>query len=372
MSESTSAPAAPAPAPAAAPAAPPSTDRGQFISGPPKAEAGISVSDAARLLSKQRRQASGESEPAAQPGEVRKPSANEMAAAAKAAAESPAEAAPKAPAAPAKDQPGASPLERALGVPGAAPEAAAAPDSGPIVEIDGERYSQAQLREAVLKAKDYTKKSQENSERSRHLQAQQEALATVLPYIQPELARLAQIVQNVPVRPDQTLANTDPARYIAERAAYEAAVEEQQRLGSLTALQQQAHNRAMEQQVAAANEQLAKEYPFWSDPQQRLQVQQEIIDWATTKGGFTRDELRGLANPNHLKTMMKAAMYDRLVSGAKTTAPPQRLQAPVRGAPPPPAPSERIEVAQQAFEQRPNVRTGAALLAARRSNGQVR
>jgi hypothetical protein len=391
MSETTGAPGAAAPA--AAPAG------GQLGITPPSAppassQPGISVSDAARLLGKQRRQGQGPTtsgrgedagEAAAPQGEARKPavasrdrpSANEMAAAAKAndnTATANDNATTKPPTAPKP----ASALERALGV----PEAAAAPPgavpandtTAPIIEIEGQRYSQAQLREAVLKAADYTQKMQGLAERGRQVQAQQEALATVLPYIQPELARLGQVVQHVPQRPDPALANTDPGRYIAERAAYETAMEEQQRIGGLNALQQQAHDRAMAQQVAAANEVLAQEIPFWADPQQRGQLQQEIVDWATTKGGFSRDELRGVTSPHHLKAMMKAAMYDNMMAGARTTAPPARLQAPVRGAPPPAPPSERIQQAEQAFGERPNIRSAAALLAARRgmANGGTR
>jgi hypothetical protein len=380
MSETTGAPGAPAPA------ATPAPSGGQLGITPPSAppassQPGISVSDAARLLGKQRRQGQEGAEAAAPQGEARKPavasrdrpSANEMAAAAKAAPEAAADA-PKAPPAPKP----ASALERALGVPeGAAAPPGAVPandTTAPIIEIEGQRYSQAQLREAVLKAADYTQKMQGLAERGRQVQAQQEALATVLPYIQPELARLGQVVQNVPQRPDPALANTDPGRYIAERAAYETAMEEQQRIGGLNALQQQAHDRAMAQQVAAANEVLAQEIPFWADPQQRGQLQQEIVDWATTKGGFSRDELRGVTSPHHLKAMMKAAMYDNMMAGARTTAPPARLQAPVRGAPPPAPPSERIQQAEQAFGERPNIRSAAALLAARRgmANGGTR
>jgi hypothetical protein len=61
--------------------------------------------------------------------------------------------------------------------------------------------------------------------------------------------------------------------------------------------------------------------------------------------------------------------YDKFVAGAKTQAPTQRLAAPVRGAPPPPAPTERIQLAEQSFGERPNIRNAAALLAARRANG---
>jgi len=351
MSESTSAPAGPA-------------EGGGESSPPPASQPAISVSEAARLLSQQRRQQGAPESTAPE----RRPAPND----AIAGAQKPAEA-PKAPDAAPKAETGLSAMERALGVPGGAPPegAPAAPTiDGTAVEIEGQRYTTQQLREAVLKSADYTKKSQELADQRRSLAAQQEALATVLPYIQPELQRLAQTVQGV-ARPDAALLETDPQRYLRELAQYEASREEQGRLGNLTALQQQAHERAMAQQVAAANEQLAKEFPFWSDPTERAQAQRQIVEWATTKGGFTQDELRGLTSPHHLKAMMKAAMFDRWVEGAKTAAPAQRLQAPVRGAPPPPAPTERVQVAEQAFDAKANVRNAAALLAARRANGAM-
>jgi len=354
MSESTSAPAGPA-------------EGGGESSPPPASQPAISVSEAARLLSQQRRQQGAPESTAPE----RRPAPND----AIAGAQKPAEA-PKAPDAAPKAETGLSAMERALGVPGVAVPPGTAPleqtttDMAAAVEIEGQRYTTQQLREAVLKSADYTKKSQELADQRRSLAAQQEALATVLPYIQPELQRLAQTVQGV-ARPDAALLETDPQRYLRELAQYEASREEQGRLGNLTVLQQQAHERAMAQQVAAANEQLAKEFPFWSDPTERAQAQRQIVEWATTKGGFTQDELRGLTSAHHLRTMMKAAMFDRWVEGAKTAAPATRLQAPVRGAPPPPAPTERVQVAEQAFDAKANVRNAAALLAARRANGAM-
>jgi hypothetical protein len=249
--------------------------------------------------------------------------------------------------------------------PAAAPDAA--PSSESAVEIEGQRYTPAQLREAVLKSADYTQKMQALAERGRQMQAQQEALATVLPYIQPELARLAEVVQNAPQRPDPALVETDPHAYLRAMAAYEQAREEQGRLGNLTTLQQQAQARALADATAAANEQLAAEFPFWADPAERQAAQTEIANWAMDKGGFSREELRNLTSPHHLKAMMKAAMFDRMMAGAKSAAPAPRLAAPVRGAPPPAAPSERIQQAQQVFAEKPNFRSGAALLAARRA-----
>ena len=365
MSESTSAPGPAAPAQ--------SGDAGPPASAPPPAsQPGISISDAARLLSQQRKQgaAPAPAQPAAPAEPVRKPSPNEVAA----AAAKPGEASAKAPAPPkaaATPAEGLSPLDRALGalgVPGAAQPAATPDTAAATVEIEGQRYSTAQLREAISKAADYTQKTQALAEQNRQLQAQQQALAAVLPYIQPELAKLGEIVGQQAQKPDIALMQSDPQRYFTELHRYEQVRAEQERLGGLTRIQAEAAERAMAQQVAKGNEQLAAEFPFWADPKERAAAQAQIVEWATTRGGFTRDELRGVTDPRALKLMMKAAQFDRWVSGTRTSAPAQTTHSPVRGTAPPPAPTERVSVANEAFEAKPSIRSGAALLAARRAN----
>jgi hypothetical protein len=345
MSESTS-------APPPAPAAPAPSDGG---SPPANTQPQISISEAARLLSRQRRGSEAPSAP------ERKPSAVEAA-----------RAAPQAePPAPKPEPSPLSAMEKALGVPGTAPADAAPAVSdmalGDGVEIEGQRLKTlAEVRDfARRKSADYTTKTQELSQQRQALEAQQRALAEVLPYIQPELQRLQEIVQRQATRPDPALLDTDPNQYNRERAAYEMAVEEQNRLAGLTTLQQQAQQRAMEQAVNAANEQLAAKYSFWADPVERQAAQQQIVEWATTRGGFSRDELRGLHSPHHLEVMLKASLFDKWVESAKTAAPKQI--APVRGQAPPPAPSERVAVAEEAFGRKPDFRTAAALLSARRA-----
>jgi hypothetical protein len=307
---------------------------------------------------------------------ARKPSPNEVAAQAAAAAK-PGEAAAKAPPAP-KGAPeaadGLSALDRALGVPGTPGDAPAA-DTAASIEIEGQRYTQAQIAAAVRQAADYTQKTQalaeerrQNEEGRRQLQAQQQALAAVLPYIQPELSKLHELVGAQAQKPDIGLMQSDPQRYFTELHRYEQVRAEQERLGGLTRIQAEAAERAMAQQVAAGNEQLAREFPFWADAKERAAAQQQIVEWATNKGGFTRDELRGLSDARALKLMMKAMQFDKWVSGTRTSAPAQTTRAPVRGTAPPPAPTERVSVANEAFEAKPSVRSGAALLAARRAN----
>jgi hypothetical protein len=360
MSESTGTPASPASTPAPS-AAPPATPADSGVSPPANESPSISISEAARLLNRQRR-----GPEVATPESTRRPPAAELAAAAKAA---PPEA-PKPSAGGAADG-GLSAMERALGVPGAAAVAEGAPADmalGDGFEIEGQRLKTlAEVRAfAQRKSSDYTQKTQEIAQQRQALQAQQAALAQVLPFIQPELQRLAETMRDLPPLPDANLVETNPQQYMRERAAWETAVNEQNRLAGLTTLQQQARQRAMEQQVAAANEQLAKELPFWADPTERAAAQKQIVDWATTKGGFSQGELQGLTSPHHLKAMMKAAMFDRWVESAKTTAPTQI--APARGQAPPPAPSERVAVAEEAFGRKADYRTAAALLAARRAS----
>jgi hypothetical protein len=259
-------------------------------------------------------------------------------------------------------------MARALGMPeaGLAPPAESTPDAG--IEFEGRRYSRDELRNQLSMAADYTKKTQALADQSRQVQAQVEALAQVLPIIQPEIQRLQQALQDVPL-PDPALIEQNPQEYLRQQRRYEQMLGEQRRLATLGTIQSEAQARAMQAQVAQANEQLAREFPQWGDPAMRAAWQQDIVNWALEKGGYTHNELKGLTDARHLKLMMKAMNFDRMVNGVRTQAPPSATGAVVRGVPPPPAPAAQVQRAEQAFEARPSVRNGAALLAARRSGG---
>ena len=369
MSESSpSAPAAPAAPAAAQPATPaPATNQNVVNAPAPASQESISLSDAGRLLARRRQEAAREAQgqptarlnpspaPAGPPGQLT----------------APVESKPAAPAAPTDSY---DTIAKALGLEqGAAPAApidgvpaAETPTDG-VYTIDGHRVTAAQIRTAMGQAADYTRKTQELAQQRQQLQQQAEALATVLPHIQPELAKLGQQLQGA-APPDPRMIDTDPQGYLRQFAAYQAATAEQQRLGTLTQLQQQAYERSMSQQVEAGNKMLSEKYEFWRDDASRSAVQRDIARWAESKGGYTRQELQGLSDPRHVESMMKAMMFDRMVEGAKTTAPKPVQTAQVRGVRPPPAAAAQVQQAEQAFEARPNARNAAALLSARRSN----
>ena len=261
-------------------------------------------------------------------------------------------------------------IAKALGLDQGAQPAAdgAAPAAEPGVagiEIDGQRLTVQQIKTALGQAADYTRKTQELAAQRQQLQAQAEALAQVLPHIQPELQKLGQQLQGV-TPPDPALIDTDPQGYLRQFAAYQQAAAEQQRLGQLSQLQQEAYQRAMAQQVEAGNKVLAEKYEFWRDDAARAAVQRDIASWALSRGGYNRQELQGLSDPRHVENMMKAMMFDRMVEGAKTSAPQGRVGAPVRGAAPPPAPAAAVADAEAAFAAAPNARNAAVLLNAQR------
>jgi hypothetical protein len=248
----------------------------------------------------------------------------------------------------------------------AAPAEAAAGDG---FEIDGRRYAADELKRLVSAGQDYTRKTQALADQQRQLAAQQEALAAVVPYLQPELERLQQQVQGAPP-PPRELADTNPQEYLRQLAAFQDAQREQQRLAQLSQLNAQAMNNAMARQVEQSNAALAAEFPQWADPDKRAEWQSRIAEWAVNKGGYTKDELRGLVDHRHLKTMMKAMQFDKMLEGARTAAPIQRIQTVVRGSAPPPPASVQVRDAETAFEQRPNVRNAAALWGARKASAR--
>jgi hypothetical protein len=62
--------------------------------------------------------------------------------------------------------------------------------------------------------------------------------------------------------------------------------------------------------------------------------------------------------------MTKAMLWDRMAGQTRTTAPISDI--PARGSAPPPAPAADVSQAENQFSEKPNARSGAALLSARR------
>ena len=208
-----------------------------------------------------------------------------------------------------------------------APSPDATPAAPDRYTIDGRDYAADDLRKAIAEYGDYTKKTQalaaeqkrvnDQAQQLRALHEQHQAFATVLPLLQPELNRLAQSFQMAP-RPDPALAESDPHGYLKQLAAHDASRSELERLQQIMGVQTGAQSRQLAEATEKGNQYLSERYPVWRDPAQRAELQKTIVEWAESKGGFTRDELKSVVDPRHIEALMKAAMYDRLSEGAKT------------------------------------------------------
>ena len=348
----------------ASPAAPTDTSSSDYAPAP-DTRPELNISDAARMLRNARRAQ------AAPQGELPGIGHNSGEARAELARSSGAQAPAQAP------QPGGvSALERALGLDrGDVPdnpdgsvsrETPQTPEqTQAAIELEGRRYTQAELAAAVRQAQDYTQKTQQLSAQARELQAQQQALAQFLPYIQPEVEALQRRLAEAP-RPDPQLRQSDPAAYWDQLANWQDAQIEHQRVLAIQTHQAQAREAAVAQAVEAANHELAQKYPFWSDPQQRREIQQDIISWARTQG-YTDQELHGLTSAKYLETLFKASLYDRYQSRIRPQATQPAVGHAPRGTAPPPPPAARVREAADAFDQRPTVANAAALIGARRA-----
>lgn len=276
--------------------------------------------------------------------------------------------APAAPAEAKKGPDGVEAMTRALGLKPEPAETsddadATAPDATAGLDLDGKRWSHDQLREQIRLATDYTRKTQEVAQQRQEIEQQRAALAQFMPLIQPELERMQQQVAQV-AYPDPALRHTDPAAYWDQVARFQDAQVNQARLIQMQQMQMQARDAALAQQVEEGNRTLAQKYSFWADPAQRQQVQNWVTEWALNQGGYTRDELRGLSNPKHLETLMKAASFDAHIANTRTSAPQPTVRRAPMGSAPPPRPAEVVQSAQAAFEAKPNWQNGAALLTA--------
>jgi hypothetical protein len=250
-----------------------------------------------------------------------------------------------------------------------APSVPAQPGAGMAgMEIGGRYYDAEAIRRGFMMNADYTTKTQELARQRQAVEQQQQALATVLPYIQPEIEAVRQRLEGV-AKPDPALIETNPQEFLRQRDRWEASQLEQQRLAGLTQMQSEASQRVFAQQVEAGHRALVAEFPEWANEATRTAWQTRLAEWGEGNG-YSRAEMRQLADPRQVKLMMKAMVLDSMQAGTLTRSPAAPTSFAPRGAPPPAAPAAAVQRASDAFDARPDWRTGAALLAARRQQGR--
>ena len=200
------------------------------------------------------------------------------------------------------------------------------------VKSDGETKSATlqELKDNWSKGENYTQKSQSlaeerkafEQEQSESRQMREQAISIL------EAAK----AQTQPEQHDdaywQNLKDTDPMQWMMERDALrESQMQEHQRSVQLEQLRaQEAAERQLEteQFVSSQHDELKTLVPEWDDAKTAEAEKKLVLEWASTTGKFTKDELDNAYDARAVATMRKAMLYDQLTEKRKSLKPVKR------------------------------------------------
>lgn len=124
---------------------------------------------------------------------------------------------------------------------------------------NGEKVTRDELVKGYLRQNDYTRKTTELAERRKFVQAESQRINTITESF------IDFIVNNTPPEPDVRLAQTDPQSYVAQKAAYDATLNQvQQLIQASQATKQSAHSMSEDQLReirAVENAKLVERFP---------------------------------------------------------------------------------------------------------------
>jgi hypothetical protein len=201
---------------------------------------------------------------------------------------------------------------------------------------DGKVITAAELKQNFDKLQQLSQAEQRLSQEYAQFQQQQSQLAQQarqFEQLAPQaIAAIQQSLPQIPERPNPALANTDPIRYVEERAQYDAAVHEyQSKVAQIQQIQrvgqEQQQRLAHEQQhkvsqyVEGQRQQLLEALPVLRDEGKRKEFYGEFLSFGK-KLGFSEQELNGVFDARLMVAMSKAMAHDKLMSKGKPTPSP--------------------------------------------------
>ena len=193
------------------------------------------------------------------------------------------------------------------------------------VEYEGNQYRlPKELKEALLRNKDYTQKTQEVAEQRRLIEAQQEAVRVQTESVKAREAfhqqALSELGQIEAAKRDiaqfeqvnwNALSDTDPVQAQKLWFQYQTTVQQHQRLseglqGKYQQFQQGEQQRRQEL-IQKGMEALKKDIPNWS-----TDYAKELFDAGKANYGFSDSELSQIYDPRFVKVLADAAAYRKL------------------------------------------------------------
>lgn len=201
-----------------------------------------------------------------------------------------------------------------------------------VVLPTGEKLSLEEVTKGFMRQQDYTRKTQAVAETRKQLETTAQQLQAV------QTAFVDYLSQYVPPAPDAALAHTNPAEYVAQKAAHEAAIA---RVSQIAELGRQAQGVAKQVDQTAHKEILEREFgmlteriPALKDPKAREKFREGTFA-AAREFGFTDEEL-SLATDHRLFLLADAAREGIAARKAREAA-----KQKVAAVPPVTAPNKR-------------------------------
>ncbi|WP_373413705.1 hypothetical protein [Ensifer aridi] len=169
----------------------------------------------------------------------------------------------------------------------------------------GEQVPLEELKLGYLRERDYRHKTQELGNKGRNLESMTTRVANTANAIADFL------VQQLPPEPSRALAIQNPNEYTRQKAVYDSAMEQVQRLIDMSAEPKQVaaelKNAATEETLAAENAKLLEAFPHLSKEDAREKFFADAF-MAGQDFGFSQDEMQGFTDHRYFKVMHYAML----------------------------------------------------------------
>jgi hypothetical protein len=190
-------------------------------------------------------------------------------------------------------------------------------DDSEEVAVDGKTYRvPRELKDAVLRHADYTRKTQEIAERARALDAQSQVLQVQQAFQQEasqDFATLSQLDAALAAYQKVDFTQLDTDSMMKMRMQIDQLKDAREKAVQALTQKQQFFQHQREQAVAAMRDSgqkvLQQAIPDWGP-----ETSKSLIEYGVTEG-YRQDELASILDPRMVKTLWKAAQWDKLQKG---------------------------------------------------------
>jgi hypothetical protein len=231
-------------------------------------------------------------------------------------------------------------------------EAEAKPD---MLELpDGTKVDRDEVVKGYLRQSDYTRKTSQVAQQRQALEAETNRINGITE------AFIDQLSKMIPAPPDQALAYRDPNAYTRQKAAHDAAVQQVQQIIQLgeqaKSVQQNVHQSATQEIIAAENQRLIERFPETADQKGRQEFFGRTAE-AAQAAGFTMAELQSVTD-HRLFTLAHYAALGLKAEQAKSKAKEKAAKAPP-ATPQKPSASQRQGAARNREAMKRLAKTGS-------------